>query len=357
LCIRGNGNVGRAFYEMLRSGIIIFLMLLCCAGSPAGQNGRITGIVLDGEQGTPLANANVFLANTPYGIGTGMDGSFRVTGIPPGVYTLVVSLVGYEVRTRPVHVVEGDSLHMTFYLEPRPLQAEGIQTVAAAPVEWRKFLKLFEREFIGQTPNADETRLLNPEVINLRRDSIAHLLIASTDSIIRVENNALGYRLSIVLSQFKWNIDGGGGKYLVYARFEPMQGMTGDITAEWEKNRQRSYNGSMAHFLKCLALGTLEQEGFEVHIGNLTALTQGLSHPLTSGEFGLAPLEVLGLWRFTFEGWLRVHYRGTRGRTSYITLNKGVAVLDDRGHLATPLCFEILGDWQEDRVAEMLPLR
>jgi hypothetical protein len=355
--MRGNDTDVRTFRVIPGSGLVIFLALFCCAAGPAAQNGRITGVVLDGEQGTPLANANVFLANTPYGIGTGIDGSFRVTGIPPGVYTLVVSLVGYQVRTRQVHLVEADSLHMTFYLQPRPVQAEGIQTVAAAPVEWTKLLKLFEREFIGQTANADETRLLNPEVINLHKDNISHLLIASTDSIIRVENNALGYLLSIVLSKFEWNIDGGGGKYLMYARFEPMQGTTSGITAEWDKNRERSYNGSLAHFLKSLALGTLEREGFDVHIGNITALTQGLSHPLASDEFTLAPLEGMGLWRFTFDGWLRVQYRGTRGRTSYITLNKGVAVLDDRGHLATPLCFEILGDWLEDRVAEMLPRR
>lgn len=341
---------------MKRSGKFVLLMLLCCAGRLAAQHVRIAGQVLEGEHGTPLANANVFLANTPFGTGTGMDGSFHLTGVPPGVYTLVVSLVGYQFQTRQVHVGRADSLQLTFILQPRLLQTEEIQTVAVAPAEWRKLLRLFVREFIGQTPNADETRLLNPEVINLRRDSISHLLIASSDSIIRVENNALGYRLSIVLSKFEWDTDEGGGQYIVYPRFEALEGVRRDIKEEWDKNRQRSYDGSFAHFLRALVLGTLDQEGFTVNIGNLTALYNGLYHPLTADEFSLSPLAGSALWRFSFEGWLRVEYRGKRRRTSYIALNKGVAFLDDRGHLAAPLYFKTLGDWLEDRVAEMLPL-
>jgi len=336
--------------------MFILLVLFCCAGRLAAQQARIAGRVLEGEHGTPLANANVFLANTSFGMGTRTDGSFRVTGVPPGVYTLVVSLVGYQVRTIQLHVARADSLQLTFYLEPRSLQIEEIQTVAVAPVEWRKLLKLFVREFIGQTPNADDTHLLNPEVINLRRDSISRLLIASSDSIIRVENNALGYRLFIVLAKFEWNTDEGGGQYLVYPRFEPLEGVERGIKEEWDKNRRRSYNGSLAHFLMSLVGGTLEQEGFTVHIGNLTALMNGLYHPLTANEFSLSPLGGSALRRFSFEGWLRVEYRGGRRRTSYITLNKGVAFLDHRGYLAPPFCFETLGDWEEDRVAEMLPL-
>ncbi len=340
---------------MKRSGMFILLLLFCCAGRLAAQHATIAGRVLDGERGTPLANANVFLANTPYGTGTGIDGSFRVTGFPPGVYTLVVSLVGFQFQARQVHVAVADSLQLTFILEPRLLETEEIQSVAVAPMEWRKLLKLFVREFIGQTSNADETRLLNPEVINLRRDSVTRLLIASTDSIVRVENNALGYRLSIVLSKFAWNTDEGGGQYLVYPRFEEIEGATNDMKKEWETNRQLSYHGSFAHFLKSLVRGTLEQEGFTAHIGSITALRDGLEHPLTADAFSLTPLADSGLWQFSFDGWLKVQYRGWRRRTSYITLNKRVAVMDDRGHLANPLCFETLGDWLEDRVAEMLP--
>lgn len=340
---------------MKRSGIFVVLLLFCCAGRLAAQPASIAGTVLEGELGTPLANANVFLANTPFGTGTGLDGRFRVTGVPPGVYTLVVSLVGYQVQTQQIQIGGTDSLRFTFQLQPRILETEEVLAVGVTPAEWRKLLAFFVREFIGQTPNADETRILNPEVINLRKDNVSRRLIASSDSIIRVENNALGYRLSIVLSNFEWTTDEGGGQYVVYPRFEAMDAVTRDVQEEWDKKRQRSYDGSLAHFLQSLVSGTLEQEGFAVHIGNLTALYNGLDHPLSGDEFSLSRVGSNALWRLSFEGWLRVEYRGTRRRTSYISLKKGVAFLDDHGHVASPLCFEMLGDWLEDRVAEMLP--
>jgi hypothetical protein len=341
---------------MHRSGVLFLLLLFSLSHHALSQRTSISGIVLDEERGTPLANANVFLANTPFGTSTGRDGWYRITGIPPGMYALVVSLVGYEVRTQQLHVATADSLHLIFYLHPRPVQTDEVQSVGVTPAEWKKLLIPFVREFIGQSPNADQTRLLNPEVINLHGDSITHMLLASSDSLVRVENNALGYRLEIVLAKFKWNTGEGGGQYLVYPQFEEMVPATSGIKDEWDMNRRHSFKGSLRHFLRSLVSGTLEQQGFTVHCGNFAALRNGLHRPITHDEFSLAYAKDLALWRFSFDGWLRVEYRGRRRRTSFITLNGGTAVLDDRGGLTAPLCLETVGDWFEDRVAEMLPL-
>lgn len=341
---------------MKRPTLCAFI-LFCASAIPLfAQPGRLAGRVFDGSYGNPLEAANVFLANTPLGTATGSDGGFYLSAIPPGVYTVAVSMVGYNVQTRQLQVSGGDSLFFIFHLDPRPVQTEEVLTVGSAPVQWKKLFKLFEREFVGETRNAHETRILNPEVINLRRDSISHMLIASADSLIRVQNDALGYRLTIVLATFEWNTDDGGGRYLVYPRFETIGGATLDRREEWEKNRRRSFAGSLRHFLRSLTAGTWEHDGFTIHAGTLAALYEGLDHPVAAGDLDLTPMVPSGLQRLSFNGWWRVEYRGERRRTSYIALKEGFVILDDRGRCASPLLFEMIGDWTEDRVAEILPL-
>jgi hypothetical protein len=230
-----------------------------------------------------------------------------------------------------------------------------VQTDASSPDEWRKLLPLFLHEFLGRSSNASKTHILNPHVINLARDSSSHFLIASSDSVIRVENNALGYQLSVVLSSFEWDISEGWGHFVIYPRFETLPGATLETRAAWHKNRERSYRGSFVHFLRSLISGTLREEGFTVHIGSITALQQGLSHIITTDDIQLSRVNESETRRLTFQGWLRVEYRGDRHRTSYLSLRNNAVELDDSGHPLNPLLFTMLGDWQDDRLAEMLP--
>jgi hypothetical protein len=340
----------------LKRDVLFILIMICCSAFPlAAQHTRVAGKVLGGQHQTPLDNANVFLADTRFGTSTGSDGTFQIDNIPAGSYTLVVSRVGYQPQTRQVYLSDGDSLFQSFLLEERYLKTAEVQATATTPVEWKRLLKLFVREFIGSTPNASETRLLNPEVLNLHRDSFSHSLIATSDSIIRIENSALGYRIGLLLPIFTWNTDDEVGQYVVLPRFEPMDQELPAMKEMWKRNRLRSYCGSLPHFLKSLVHGTLEREGFTVHIGNLKALRDGLYHPWTSDDFSVSQLTGTTLSRLTFEGWLRIEYRGIRRRTSYITLKEKSAVLDEHGCLNTPLGLEILGDWADDRIAEMLP--
>jgi hypothetical protein len=333
-------------------GLLLAVCMIQCASA---QQTCIRGLVLDAERGGPLASANVFLAGTTMGTFSAVDGSFLITGVPPGVYCLVASLVGHEARTQQVTVRSGDSLRLVFSLPLRTLQTEEVQSIGKTPDQWRKLLKAFTREFIGSSRNAEHTRLLNPEVVNLSRDSITHFLIASTDSMVQVENTALGYRLSIVLSIFTWDIDDGGGRYLIYPRFKELVPSTPQEEEERRLARLRSYHGSFRHFLRSLVNGVLENEKFAIHRGTITALHSGAYDPVQPGDIRLSRVEGTALWRLSFDGWLRVEYHGDRNRTSYITLSGEPAVLDAEGRILNPMSIEASGDWFDDRVADMLP--
>ncbi len=71
-------------------------------GEAEGSRGVITGRVVL-ENGQPAVGATVALKNTGIGVAAGDDGTFRITGLLPGSYELVVRLVGYE-QGRPLAI-------------------------------------------------------------------------------------------------------------------------------------------------------------------------------------------------------------------------------------------------------------
>lgn len=60
----------------------------------AGTTGKIAGHVV-GDEGQGLQGANVILEGTSLGVATDENGFYALLNVPPGHYTLVVSMIGY----------------------------------------------------------------------------------------------------------------------------------------------------------------------------------------------------------------------------------------------------------------------
>ncbi|MCU0452548.1 MAG: TonB-dependent receptor [Bacteroidetes bacterium] len=65
----------------------------------AGTTGKIAGSITDALTGEALVGANVMLVGTSLGTTTDLDGYYTINNIPPGVYQVVVSYVGYRRTT------------------------------------------------------------------------------------------------------------------------------------------------------------------------------------------------------------------------------------------------------------------
>lgn len=71
------------------------LLALCLSSVLAGPSGKIAGVVKDKKSGEPVIGANVFLEGTTLGAATDVEGQYNILNIPPGTYTLSVSMIGY----------------------------------------------------------------------------------------------------------------------------------------------------------------------------------------------------------------------------------------------------------------------
>lgn len=317
----------------------------------------VTGKISDEETGELLENVNVFLSFTTIGTSTANDGSFKLTNIPIGVFDLVISRVGYERRIITLRVFEPDSLHYEIKLKPQMFQTNEVEIVAESPAEWKENLRSFIKAFIGGTENANKCKILNPWVLNFHLDKTTNVLTASSDSIVRIDNNALGYRLYIILGIFSWNVAMDSGQYLFFPKFEMLQPREKIEMAEWENNRQQSYRGSLKHFLWALNAGKAEEENYRIYAGPKKKLLEGHGHLVNPKDLILTNEPIPHFKRISFIDDLRVEYHYKINRyTSLIRLNENRPLIDTLGNLLNPLSLEVSGYWAQKRVSELLPM-
>ena len=358
------------------------------------QSSLITGRVVDRETGQSLTGASVFLANTTMGAMTDADGRYRITQVPPSAYTLIVSHIGYELRTIPVQLIQPDTLRYYSRLKPRVLDMEEVQVTADRPKsgQWRKDLKKFTEEFIGTSTYAQACRIINPDVLWFSYDKDTGVFQAFTDSLLYVENRAFGYRMAIILNAFQSGED--GIIYSLIPRFEFLAPDDPYEQTEWLENRREGYQGSLKHFLSALVRNRFKEERFRAwavrdpgllgswfgqmpispetgpnYIHRAGLRSKGISYisrfafenktetelshtPVMTGDNVIVAPDTLGLSRVTFDNYLAVEFGPEH---SLIKLNKVYALVDTLGHLYIPFAFTTYGAWGQEAIGDMLP--
>ncbi|MCI0513345.1 TonB-dependent receptor [candidate division KSB1 bacterium] len=114
--------------------VFLFLILLVGAGF-AGTTGKISGVVVDADTGEPLPAVNVSLEGTNLGAATDLKGYYVILNLPPGIYNLKTSMMGYKTqRIANVRVNIDLTREVNFRLATETLAGEEVTIVAERPV-------------------------------------------------------------------------------------------------------------------------------------------------------------------------------------------------------------------------------
>lgn len=92
----------------------------------------MSGRTTDKATGEPLPGASVVLLGTGIGTETDVDGEFSLTRLPPGVYTVSVSLLGFAPHvSKDVEVAANDTLRLSVGLSSTPIHMPAIVVSAS----------------------------------------------------------------------------------------------------------------------------------------------------------------------------------------------------------------------------------
>ena len=93
---------------------ISFFILLCClCWNVFAAEYQIKGVVIDKSTRQPLEFVNVLVVGLGIGTSTDANGNFLITQVPPGIYRLQASFLGYKTELTPEYRVN----HVTPYVQ------------------------------------------------------------------------------------------------------------------------------------------------------------------------------------------------------------------------------------------------
>lgn len=138
--------------------IVSLTLLLFCLSVFSQPKHNLKGSIVDRNGHTPLEYVNVLVAGTGMGAISDSLGHFSIPDVPPGIYKLQVSAVGYKSMLTPEYILSTKDLHVSIELEESQTELRGI-TVTATPfrrnTESPVGLRLIGLQEIEKSPGAN----------------------------------------------------------------------------------------------------------------------------------------------------------------------------------------------------------
>ncbi|MEW6510836.1 MAG: TonB-dependent receptor [Bacteroidota bacterium] len=127
--------------------LLLISVTLAIPGVGSAGNGKVTGRVIDRETQDPVPGANVVLTHViatdrkeipldrPLGASTDMDGYYFILNVPPGVYVVRASAVGFHAVSQRTPPVEPDrTIIVNFQTTVATLPMEQVEVIAERPI-------------------------------------------------------------------------------------------------------------------------------------------------------------------------------------------------------------------------------
>ena len=339
----------------------------------------LKGVVTDADTNEPLPGVHVFIASSMRGTTTDVNGNYVLPDLPVGVLHLYISSIGFEPESRDILLRTPGERTIDIALKPTTLDLGEVVVEAKADKKWKKRLERFTDQFIGETPNAKETTIVNPEVLDFVAEMGSLTAIASDQLII--ENAALGYRIQYFLKDFEAELS--RTKYDGEPLFELMEPADSAQDSLWKANRRTAFMGSFHHFMLALLAKQVEEQGFETFGRTATgpSVTPNMGgSPQMGNRFPIDPYSIIKPgadateFVLDFEGFVEIIYKGEkedksylewtsrpRGsrpkfQTSWIRLERGPAVVDYKGEVLDPYGVTFYGYFAYERVGDEVPV-
>lgn len=131
----------------------------------AGTTGKLVGTVTDAVTGDPLIGANVLIEGTNLGAAANVNGRYTILNIPPGIYSVRISYLGYEsLIVENVQIIVDQTTELTVQIRPHSIEVDEVVVVAQKPMiqkDLTSSISVVSRDKIESLPVSSFTELLS----------------------------------------------------------------------------------------------------------------------------------------------------------------------------------------------------
>lgn len=129
--------------------LIILLSISLVCPVTAQTKGKISGLIVDADNGEPLIGVNVSITDQAIGTATDIDGRYTITGLNPGTYSVTISYVSYSTKTITNVVVNaGEVTTINIDLAPETLDLDEVVISAESVVNTEAALLAIQRKSV-----------------------------------------------------------------------------------------------------------------------------------------------------------------------------------------------------------------
>jgi len=242
----------------MKSLLTLFLLFICkiCF---AQQNYMLSGTVKD-KNGEALPGTGIYVSGYKMATVSNDKGHYTLP-LKPGNYDILVQLIGYKALNKNI-VISDQSVKLDLVLAESITQLN--EVIIKPDPNRAHYLAMFKDFFIGTTPNAEQCKMINPNVLLIDYDHEEARLTVKTNQFLIIENQALGYRIKYLVNNFEYS---SRTKIIYYEGFPYYEDLKGSTRKKkiWAKKRLTAYLGSPQHFFTSLYNGKATAEGFIIN--------------------------------------------------------------------------------------------
>ncbi len=120
---------------MFRKLFLAFIALFLLPSLLLAQDGKLRGKVTDKESGEPLIGANITVEGTGLGAASDINGEYIILSVPPGVYAIKASYIGYAGYTiSNIRVNANITTTVDIALSSSAIQIQAVEIFAERPL-------------------------------------------------------------------------------------------------------------------------------------------------------------------------------------------------------------------------------
>lgn len=369
----------RQKFFLIRMRKITFLITLFCSISIANCQ-VFKGTVYDRSTDSTLSFAIVYISGTSIGTYSDEHGNFTLDISRYSSMPITISLLSYYSVTLSEH---GSNKMYDIFLSPKIKELD--EVVVTAKGHWKTYMRMFEREFLGETKNAMECNILNEKDLRFSYDPDSNTLRAFSSEPVLIHNKALGYSITYYLDKFQYSAKMDEKRVLAEKsyylnKFQPIRNkmdekrvlteklvllgnylFKDDILAlsesekrKVEARRKSAYVGSRMHFFRLLYQGDLVQNGkHNILLSDNTPVSNifsiGSKTTINSDSFVIRKDSISSYIKN--EGEFSVVYR-SKSSTIYVNIDSGY--FQKNGYF-DPIEITFSGDMSRQRIGDLLP--